>query len=264
MKTKSPKVSIIMGAYNTEAYMRKAIQSILKQTYENFEFIIIDDCCTDGTMAIVQEYKDPRIIIVRNEKNIGLTKSLNIGLAKAKGEYIARMDADDIAMPDRIEEQVQFLQTHPDIGVVGTWADIIDPKDNVIGEIKYATDDATIRKNMVARNQFIHPSTMYRRIAIEATGPYSEEFKTAQDYEFCARMLTNIPKKLMLYRWDFKHSMGFTSGKRQETDALRARKLMITKYGWPKTDARHMIRPLVTYLIPMSVKKAILKAMRRI
>jgi len=117
---KEPKVTVLMPVYNGEKYLNEAIDSILGQTFKDFKFLIINDGSTDGTADILKSYKDSRIKVTNNEKNIGLTKSLNKGLKMAKSEYIARMDADDISLPTRLQKQVEFMDSHPKVGVCGT------------------------------------------------------------------------------------------------------------------------------------------------
>ena len=115
-----PKISVIMPAYNAEQYISEAIESILGQTFADFEFIIIDDGSSDSTSGIIASYKDSRIRYFRNEKNLGIVGALNRGLALAAGEYIARMDADDISLPERFQTQCAYMEKHPDVGVCGT------------------------------------------------------------------------------------------------------------------------------------------------
>ena len=119
-------VSVIMSNYNTpESYLREAIESVLNQTYADFELIIIDDCSTDNSLEIIREYKDERIVVLENKENMGITKSLNRGLSVARGEFVARMDADDICFPKRFEKQVQFLKENPGYIVCGAGAELI-------------------------------------------------------------------------------------------------------------------------------------------
>ena len=115
-----PRISVIMPAYNAEKYIREAIDSILAQTYTDFEFIIIDDASTDATASIVESYSDERIRFFRNEHNMGVANTLNRGLDLAVGEYIARMDSDDISLPERFAKQVEFMDTHTDVIVCGS------------------------------------------------------------------------------------------------------------------------------------------------
>ena len=123
-------VSVIMPNYNTpEEYLRAAMESILSQTYSNFEFIIVDDGSTDDSPSIIKSYQDDRIIFIKNEKNLGITKSLNIALARATGEFVARMDADDISLPQRLERQVHYMREHTDVVVCGTYVSCFGDKD---------------------------------------------------------------------------------------------------------------------------------------
>jgi len=117
-----PLISVVMPVYNTEKFVAEAIESILAQTFTDFEIIIIDDCSTDKSWQIIQDFseKDQRIVTIQNSENQGLARSLNKGLKIAKGQFIARMDADDISMPQRFEIQLDFLKNHPDVGVVGS------------------------------------------------------------------------------------------------------------------------------------------------
>ena len=119
-------VSVIMSNYNTpEEFLRASIESVLNQTYSNFEFIIVDDCSTDNSLEIIKSYQDERIVVLENKENLGITKSLNRGLEIAKGEYVARMDADDISFPKRFETQVEYLKNNPQVIVCGTGVELI-------------------------------------------------------------------------------------------------------------------------------------------
>src|SRR4051794_29608800 len=116
-----PKVTVLLAVYNGERYLREAIDSILGQTFQDFEFLIINDGSTDSTREIILSYHDPRIRLVDNEDNIGQTRSLNRGLALAAGQFVARQDADDISEPERLASQVAFLEIHPEVVLLGTW-----------------------------------------------------------------------------------------------------------------------------------------------
>ncbi len=131
---KVPRVSVLMSVYNGERFLRDSVESILGQTFTDFEFLILDDGSTDSTCEILEEYanKDARIVLVRNDRNLGLTRSLNKGLRLVRGEYLARQDADDISLPKRLEMQVKFLDAHPEVGVVGSALEIIDENGNTI------------------------------------------------------------------------------------------------------------------------------------
>lgn len=200
-----PKVSILMSVYNGEDFLREAIDSILGQTYRDFEFCIIDDGSTDGTASILASYSDsdPRVRVHRQE-NTGLRRALNNAISLSRGEYLARQDADDRSMPRRMEMQVRLLDEHPDTVLVGTHYHLIDGKGAILNGIRPPTQSEELKKGLVSGNQFAHGSVMYRRSVAEAVGRYREEFVCSEDYDFMLRMseqgeVANIPE--FLYQW---------------------------------------------------------------
>ncbi len=201
-----PKVSVIMSVYNAEQFLREAVQSILDQTYKGFEFIIVQDGSTDGTMDILASFADPRIKIIHQD-NIGLTKSLNKAIKISSGEYIARMDADDVSLPKRLEKQVQFLDAHEDVAMCGTQATFLEDEPRS-GEIQtqfsVPLSHAAIKKSMLFHNPFIHPSIIMRATVFKKN-PYNELYKHMQDYELWTRIVpfhqtANLPDVLLNYR----------------------------------------------------------------
>ncbi len=210
-----PMVSVIMGAYNSQNYIGPAIDSILKQTYRNIEFIIIDDCSTDSTPDILKRYsqKDKRIRIVTNEFNRGLGYSLNLGVDMANGAYIARMDADDISAPKRFERQVAFLKKNTDVACVGTSARRIG---NVKGlgkvfrVIHSPQSHEDIQAWLLLGTPMFHPSVMFNAQIIKKLGiNYDPNFRRAQDYELWTRLvflskMRNIDEPLHAYRYSPK------------------------------------------------------------
>lgn len=213
-------ISVIMSVHNGEAYLKPAIESILSQTFIDFEFIIIDDCSTDDSLKIIQSYTDPRIVIIKNETNIGLTKSLNKALAVSKGVYVARMDADDVSLPDRLRIEKTFLDTNPDIVCVGSSVMITD-KHGTLLSTKYPPQKPELLKfYLMVKNQMIHPSVMFRKDAILAQGGYDETIRFTQDYALWSRLLharykfSNIHEPLIRYR---SHDTSITQGKNKDT-----------------------------------------------
>lgn len=201
----APVISVVMSVYNGEKYLRESIESILGQTCRNFEFIIINDGSTDLTREIVLSYNDPRICLIDNEENMGLTKSLNKGLKIARGEYIARMDADDVSMFDRFERQIDFLNRHRDYAVVGTFLKVINEDSKVVFTIEKPTQDADIREFLNRDNCIGHGSAMIRKTCLQNVGFYDESIKKSQDYELWLRIsqnyrLANIPQYLYMWR----------------------------------------------------------------
>jgi glycosyltransferase involved in cell wall biosynthesis len=200
-----PKVSVVMSVYNGEKYLKESIDSILHQTFTDFEFIIINDGSTDETGKILSNYNDSRIKIIEQE-NLGLTKSLNKGIKLSKGEYIARMDADDISLPERFEKQIKFLDANPEFAAVGCWYYLIDEDGVIIKECKPSIKPYKIKKAFIYSSPIIHPSAMIRRKVLEEVNFYDEKFKYAQDRDLWFRILKSyklgiIPEFLFKFRY---------------------------------------------------------------
>lgn len=189
MESNTPTVSVVMGVYNGERYLREAVESVLGQTFGDFEFIIIDDGSSDRTAGVLREYSDPRMRTIANERNEGLTRCLIKGCELARGKYIARMDADDISYPERFAKQVEFLDEHPDYAVVGTRCRLLDNMGTTRGASDYCTTDEEIRQDIRRRSPFAHGATMFRREYINDCGGYREPFRYAQDYDLWLRTL---------------------------------------------------------------------------
>lgn len=203
-----PSITVLMSVYNGERYLREAIESILNQTFSDFEFMVIDDGSTDKSWPILAEYaeQDSRLVLIRNQENIGLAKSLNKGLALARGKYIARMDADDVSMPQRFEKQVVFLETHSKIGILGTQCWFIDTNGQEQELDEAPTDELQLRWTSLFGNPFRHPTVMIRGDVLRKNGlKYDEAFRVTQDYEFWTRILkytdgANLSTRLLKYR----------------------------------------------------------------
>ena len=201
---KNPVISVVMSVYNGEKYLREAIESILGQTFIDFEFIIINDGSTDESAAIISSYNDTRIRLIQQE-NKGLAPALNVGLKVARGKYIARMDADDISLPGRFEKQFNFLESHPECVAVGSNAKIIDKA----GEYLYTAGNPTAWEEILhylPNTPFFHSSTMFRKdLAIECGGYFEEIKHHFEDMIFWNKMaelgeLRNIEEPLLKYR----------------------------------------------------------------
>jgi hypothetical protein len=199
-------VTVLMAVYNEARFAPAAVESILGQTFADFEFLIIDDGSTDSSAGYLRDLYDPRVRPLRNAGNLGLTRSLNKGLDAARGEYIARMDADDIALPDRLAGQVAFLDDNPHVGIVGSSRILIDENDQEIAVAHAAEDDLAIRWKCLLGNPFAHPTVMLRRSIFDQHHLcYDESFRTAQDYELWSRILmhtqgANLREPLLRYR----------------------------------------------------------------
>jgi glycosyltransferase involved in cell wall biosynthesis len=207
-----PTVTVLMAVYNGQRYLRDAVNSVLSQTFKDFEFIIIDDGSTDECPKLLASYAraDQRIRLI-TRPNKGLTKSLNEGLQLARGEFVARMDADDVCFPERLERQVMYLRDHPNVCMVGSRVEFIDP-DGLAINVKPGMmmthqdiDAALLTKGW----PIVHPAVMMRTAAVRAIGGYSETYLTNQDHDLFLRLaehgkLANQQDVLLKYRQHFE------------------------------------------------------------
>jgi glycosyltransferase involved in cell wall biosynthesis len=229
-----PRVTVLMPVYNGEQYVGSAIESILSQTFADFQFLIVDDCSTDRSADIIDTYrlKDPRIIVSSNKKEKGIVGALNSGLDEARGDYVVRMDADDLSLPHRLEKQVQFMDGHPDVGASGTWMGTIGETETRLW-FPFPADHEHIKIALLFYTPLAHPTVIMRRSFLEQHGlRYEEAFKHAEDYELwerCAHLfrLANIPEVLLLYRLH-PASVGET---RSDEQAERTRKVKVRQIG---------------------------------
>lgn len=199
-------ISVVMSAYNSERFIAESISSILNQTYEDWELILINDASSDNTLEIITRLsrEDPRIKVIDNAKNLGLTVSLNVGIKNSRGEFIARLDSDDLAEPSRLETQLEYLHIHADVGLVGSGAYLVNSFGNQIGYMNVMSQQYYVNKFVTRLNPFIHSSILMRRKALDDVGFYREKFRYSQDYDLILRLydkykLSNIP--LPLIRW---------------------------------------------------------------
>jgi glycosyltransferase involved in cell wall biosynthesis len=218
-----PEVSVVMSVYNGERFLQEAVRSILDQTFPDFEYIIVDDGSTDQTASILGSFDDQRIRLIYNPENLGLTASLNKGIDAAQGEFIARMDADDVSLPSRLEKQVSYLRSHPDIGVVGTDKQDIDLEGRYLEKNwNPPTLPGYVGWRLYFGNPIIHPSVMIRKRCLENVGLYDNYKRTAQDYDLWMRLsrvtkLSNLNEVLILYR---RHSRSITNIKYTEQSEM--------------------------------------------
>ncbi len=273
MSKENPLVSVVMPAYNAEKYIPEAIESILNQTFQDFEFIIIDDGSTDRTWEIIQEYAkmDGRIISVRNEKNLKICKTLNKGVGLSKGIYIARMDSDDWSCPDRFEKQVEFMEKHEDVVVSGGYVEVTDENLSTLYLKKYPTLDKDIRKKMFIYNPFTHPCVIFRSEIIKSEDPiYNHDFYDAEDYDLYFRLgkkgkLANINKVLLKYRVS-SGSVSYKRHARQGLITFLVRLKAVFKYGYSIPFYILLIQPvelLMVIILPASIKYKIFSFMRK-
>ena len=265
MKQNLPKISVVMATYNREKYVGLAIESILRQTYKDFEFIIIDDCSTDNTAKIIQKYaeKDKRISFHQNEKNMGLIYNLNLGFSLAKAKYIARMDDDDIAMPSRFEKQVKFLDKNPDITVLGTFIEPLGD-DNVSSWIDLSTPEE-IEVSMHFYNPMCHPSVMIRKeFLVKNKLEYSKDALHAEEYDLWARIIlnggkfANLTEPLMQYRIvGNRISTVKESAKIQMKTAEKVSFMLLNRFYKDEKKTKNIIKKIIKYPFKWNNKKFI-------
>ncbi len=201
-------VSIILPVYNARRYLLQALQSLSKQSYTRFEILAIDDGSSDGSLKLLHAYaKKEQRLKVFTQQHGGIVKALNYGINQAQGQYIARMDADDIAFPQRLEKQVQFLEAHPSVVAVGAWVRFIDSLGFPIFTYRMPIESSQIEEELWQGNggALIHPVILFRKSAIICAGAYREVYRSLEDLDLYLRLLdfgllANIPEVLLFYR----------------------------------------------------------------
>ncbi len=251
MRQKNPKISVIMPAYNAELYIARAIESILNQTFQDFELIIVDDHSKDKTNLIANKYQkiDKRIRIYTNKYNLKISKTLNKAISLCKADIIARMDADDVSDKTRFNLQYRFLKTHPKVAIVGSFMKVIDGFGKEIAERKYPITSKEMKGIMFRYSPFAHPSVMYRKKLVQEFGGYDEDlacedtdlwFKLGSKYDFA-----NIPKYLLKYTL-VDTASSFKKLRKIELDGLKIKLKAIKKYNF-KPSLYDLIYNLAEY-----------------
>ncbi|MGE4283580.1 MAG: glycosyltransferase [Clostridia bacterium] len=203
----SPIISVIMPVFNSSRFLKEAIDSILDQSFSSFELLIVDDASSDSSPDIIRSYKDNRIVFLKNETNMGIAFSLNYAIQSAKGEFLARMDADDVMLPRRLEMQVKYLQSHLEVGVVGTKAIGINSDGNQFRNFFVSRTNKHIKSRLFFECSFIHPSVMLRKSVLNQNLiNYDLSYSHAQDYRLWVDLsdkteFYNLPMKLLKYRF---------------------------------------------------------------
>ncbi len=226
----TPLVSVLMSSYNSSQFLGPAIESILRQTYDPWELIVVDDGSTDESWEIIGQFaaRDARIKALRSKENLGASAALNLALQEARGEYITRQDSDDLALPERLEKQVAFLNEHPEVGAVGCNVIYINADSHETGVSDFPLTDDVIQSTLLDRMCFCGPTVMAKRACFQQAGFYFvDDLKTAEDYDLCLRLaevtrLANIEEPLYRYR---QHAGSVSLSKRQFQLVNKARSL---------------------------------------
>ena len=233
-----PQISVIMPVFNSALFLNKSIESILNQSFKNFEFIIIDDGSTDTSLSIINSYSllDKRIKLVKNKINYGICHTLNRGLLMAKGQYVARMDADDWSYPDRLLKQLQFMKSHTEVVICGGDIDVCNKNLAGINTRQYPTSDKKIREKIFRLNPFAHSAVIYKKNIVLSVGGYNKNFAGAEDYELYFRLgkvgkFANLSQKLLKLR-THSSSISAKSITRQAKLNLYLRLKAAMEYGY--------------------------------
>lgn len=268
MGTMTPKLSVVMCAFNEQEYIRESVESVLSSTWEDFELIIINDASTDRTLAIVEKLAeaDPRIKIHSNINNLGIAESSNLGFSLVQGEFTAIMDADDVAMRERFELQISLLEGHPEIGLVGASMYIFSGLNK--GEVRHA-HTTKVQEILIKENTIHNPTVMFRSALLQK-GKFKckKKYRYAHDYEFWSRLsveteFANIDRPLLIYR-DNKNSSNSNSSKapfRRELEVITVRFIhmirLIRRNSFDRVQLRYFLASILKSTIP-----ALLRIMR--
>jgi len=255
----SPTLSVVMPVYNGEVHLVEALQSVLQQSFGDFEILVIDDGSTDNSCALLSQFSDSRIQLIKNPSNIGLVPTLNIGLSLCKGKYIARMDQDDICEPNRFAEQVGFLSMHSDIDIVGCAIKFFGAIKNPYVHV-FPAEHQHIHVALLFYCSLAHPTLMFRRSLIDSgLFNYANEFRHAEDYHLWSRLLlrvraANLPQHLLSYRLHQKQYSS-TLSNRQYDVSLQVRKLILSEAGVTPTPGDIELHESVILERPLSGAK---------
>jgi glycosyltransferase involved in cell wall biosynthesis len=249
-----------MSVRNGAPWVRDAVQSVLEQSAGDLELIAVDDGSVDATPALLAAVRDPRLR-VESAPPRGLTASLNHALALARAPLVARLDADDVARPDRLARQRAFLDAHPEVGLLGTGAREVDAAGRDVALVTPPTEDAAIRRALIRRNPFVHSSVMMRRRVVEAAGGYDERLPVAQDYDLWMRIsrttrLANLPEPLVVRRLLPTRVSATRDDERHSTEA-RVRWNAVRGGLYPWWCAIFVVRPLAARFTPRGLRRRI-------
>src|SRR5688572_14004177 len=242
-------ITVVMSVYNGERFLGDAIESMLSQSWTDFQLLIIDDGSTDDTPAIIASYRDPRVRTVRHAENVGLAASLNEGVERASGRYIARMDADDISLPDRLARQIEFMNAHPEVGACGAWVEVMGGGPRQRWEYPAAHDG--IHARLLFDCSMAHPTVMFHRGHLrKARLSYDSSYPCAQDYDLWCRaarrlVLANLQEVLLVRRLH-DAQVGRRAANEQQLWAGKIRRRQLEQLGLKPTDEQFSVHEAIS------------------
>ena len=262
----APAVSVLMSVHNGAAWVTRAVGSVLDQTLTDLEIIVVDDGSTDATPTLLAALRDPRLR-VEWQARTGLTRSLNRALRLAHGPLVARLDADDLALPDRLARQRAFLDAHSDVGLLGTGARELDADGRLVRVISPPADDRAIRRVLIRRNPFVHSSIMMRRALVERAGGYDASFRVAQDYDLWLRLseitrMANLSEPLVI-RCLVPGRVTLERDDARLRAEARARWRSIRRRAYAPWTAVFAARPLLAMAVPLPLRRLLRRGLGR-
>ena len=262
----APAVSVLMGVHDGATWISRAIASVLAQTLVDLELIVVDDGSGDGTAALLSAVRDPRLVVERQAR-AGLAVALNRALGRARAPLVARLDADDVALPARLERQRAFLQAHPEVGLLGTAARVVDESDRDVEVTRPPEDDHAIRHALIRRNPFVHSSVMLRRAVVSSVGGYDVSFAVAQDYDLWLRLsavtrMANLAEPLVIRHLVSGRVTAARDDERLRAEA-RARWRAVRAGAYPRWGALFALRPLLALALPGPLRGPLRRALGR-
>lgn len=261
----TPRVSVLMSVRDGMPWLESAVASILGQTLADLELIVLDDGSRDGTGRFLASLHDVRLRVV-HQSPVGLTASLNRALGLARAPLIARLDADDYAVPERLARQVAFLDAHPDVGVLGSAAREVDREGREVEVVRPPLDDVTIRRTLIRRNPFVHSTVVVRRAVLDRAGAYDERLTVAQDYDLWMRLaavtrLANVPDTLVTRRLLATRVSATRDGERLRTE-VRVRWRAVRRGDYPWWCTVFAARSALALAVPPGLRR-LLRRMRQ-
>jgi glycosyltransferase involved in cell wall biosynthesis len=253
----SPAVSVLMGVRDGAPWVREAVESVLAQTASDLELIVVDDGSSDATPDLLAGIRDARLVIAR-QRPVGLPRALNRARELARAPLLARLDADDLALPERLARQEAFLAAHPEVGLLGTGVREVDAEGRERAVLVPPTGDAAIRRALIRRNPFAHSSVVMRRAVLDQVGGYDETLPVAQDYDLWMRMarvtrLANLPEPLVVRRLLPGRVSALREGERLRAE-LRVRWRAVRAGQYPPWCIVYLVRPFAALALPASVR----------
>ena len=253
----TPRVSVLLPVHNGMPWLVEAIESLRRQTFTDHEVIVIDDGSTDGTGDYLASLAERLAWCVLDGRHLGLTPTLNGCLALAVAPLVARLDADDLARPDRLERQVAFMDAHPEVGLLGTGAIEKAPDGRTLRLVTPPTGDADLRAALIRRNPFVHSSVMFRRAIVQRLGGYDTRYRVAQDYDLWMRMaqVTRVAclPDVLVERRILPTGVSATRARPRRWAEARIRIRAIARGQYPVSALRHVLRPLIGLTLPPRV-----------